>query len=152
MTGSAEMSDIQVIVYSMTGDVILDPSKASSSTGEPISRRTADYDVPESTGTDVLRMYTRDIVYTIRSDRRSRESRGLHTISWYGGRRSHTGELFDLEDVSPLDKRRLTCQCRVRVKYISGADDLPREYVDTQSVFTGLPLTVNVQDFFRPDR
>ncbi|OCF36173.1 hypothetical protein I316_02045 [Kwoniella heveanensis BCC8398] len=27
----------------------------------------------------------------------------------------------------------------------------PREWIDTQTVFVGLPLTVNVQDFFRPD-
>ena len=43
-------------------------------------------------------------------------------------------------------------QCRIRIKYTSSADELQREYVDVQSVFTGLPLTVNVQDFFRPDR
>lgn len=50
--------------------------------------------------------------------------------------------------------RLLTTQARIVMRYENAAHGAPapRSYISTQSVFTGLPLTVNVQDFFRRNK
>jgi hypothetical protein len=40
-------------------------------------------------------------------------------------------------------------QAQIRITYFN-PDGSHRDWIDDQSLFMGLPLTVNVQDFFRP--
>lgn len=41
-------------------------------------------------------------------------------------------------------------QARMKLSYTAD-DETPREWRDVQELFMGLPLTVNVQDVFRPN-
>lgn len=38
------------------------------------------------------------------------------------------------------------------MKYTNEESDVAMSYIEASSVFVGLPLTVNVQDFFRKER
>lgn len=47
--------------------------------------------------------------------------------------------------------RLIALQAKIFLSYRSSVSpDVARTYLDTQSLSMGLPLTVNVQDFFRP--
>lgn len=43
----------------------------------------------------------------------------------------------------------IVLQARMKLSYTAD-DETPREWRDVQELFMGLPLTVNVQDVFRP--
>lgn len=43
-------------------------------------------------------------------------------------------------------------QARIVMRYKRAGSDVSMTYIDASSVFVGLPLTVNVQDFFRKER